>query len=133
MKIVFDSFAILAFFREEKGCETVAELLTSLQLKETQGLMSVMNAGEVFYTTSRKQGEKKASEVIDAMMKLQIEFVDSDLVLSLEAAKLKAKYKFSYADAFAAALTIKHKATLITGDKEFKELLAEPHFKVKFI
>jgi hypothetical protein len=39
----------------------------------------------------------------------------------------------SYADAFAAALTQKKKATLITGDKEFRTMEGEPNFKVKFL
>ena len=37
------------------------------------------------------------------------------------------------ADAFAAALTQKRKATLVTGDREFKVLEGEKSFKVKFI
>ena len=53
--------------------------------------------------------------------------------MTMAAAKLKAKYKFSYADAFAAAFTISHKAILITGDNEFKTLEGEPYFKVRFI
>ncbi len=36
----------------------------------------------------------------------------------LAAAKLKAKYSISFADVFAAALTIKRKSTLMTGDDE---------------
>ena len=39
----------------------------------------------------------------------------------------------SYADSFAAALTISKRGTLITGDKEFKHLIGETHFKVEFI
>ena len=59
--------------------------------------------------------------------------MDADMNLSLAAAKLKAKYKMSYADAFAATLTIAKKGTLITGDKEFKHLHGETNFKVEFI
>jgi predicted nucleic acid-binding protein len=133
MKIVFDSFAIIALFREEPGHRIVSDTLAAISVNEMQGFMSVANAGEIFYMTSRKQGYKQAQIAIESLMKFPIEFVTADLLLSIEAAKLKAKYKFSYADAFAAALTITHKATLITGDKEFKQLVGEPHFKVRFI
>jgi predicted nucleic acid-binding protein len=53
--------------------------------------------------------------------------------LTYKAAQIKSSYILSYADAFAAALTIKKKATLITGDKEFKNLSRERGFKVHFI
>jgi hypothetical protein len=39
----------------------------------------------------------------------------------------------SYADAYAAALTIQKKGTLITGDPEFKFLQKEKDFKVHFV
>ncbi len=62
-----------------------------------------------------------------------IHFIDPDFKLCMEAAALKAKFSFTYADAFAAALTINKKATLITGDKEFDALIKEPGFKVKYL
>ena len=36
--------------------------------------------------------------------------------------KLKGTYKIAYADCFAAALTMKLKATLVTGDPEFQQI-----------
>jgi predicted nucleic acid-binding protein len=55
------------------------------------------------------------------------------LDFTLAAAKLKAKYPISFADAFAAALTIKGKATLITSDDEFEALIREANFKVRYL
>ena len=51
----------------------------------------------------------------------------------METAVLKAKYKFNYADAFAVALTLKQKATLITGDVELKNLNNKTGFKIKYL
>jgi len=48
--------------------------------------------------------------------------VNVDQALTLEAAKIKASNKISYADSFAAALTKVKKAELVTGDKEFKSV-----------
>jgi predicted nucleic acid-binding protein len=83
--------------------------------------------------TASKSSQKNAEIVLDALLKFPLHIVDADLSLSLEAAKLKAKYSLSYADAFAAALTITRKATLITGDEEFRSLDGEIHFKVKYL
>jgi predicted nucleic acid-binding protein len=41
---------------------------------------------------------------------------------ALRAADLKTKYKLYYVDSFAAALAIEHKATLVTGDSDFRKL-----------
>ena len=131
--IVFDSYALLVLFRQEHGHETVSHLLTDIAMGEKHGFMSVVNVGEVFYITARKQDEKKAQIALDSLKQFPLEFIEADMNLSLAAAKLKAKYKMSYADAFAAALTISKKGTLITGDKEFKHLVGETHFRVEFI
>lgn len=132
-EIVFDSYAMLALFREEEGQHEVAQLLTDMSVGEKTGYMSVINAGEVYYITSRKQGIERAKLAINSLMKFPLKMVEVTLLVALDAAKLKAKYKLSYADSFAAALTIEKRATLITGDHEFKVLEKEPHFKVKFI
>jgi len=47
------------------------------------------------------------------------------LVLTKAAAELKSKYKMSYADCFAAALTKLRGGQLVTGDKEFKQVERE--------
>jgi uncharacterized protein len=40
----------------------------------------------------------------------------------IEAAKIKGKYALSYADSFAVATAIKEKATVVTGDPEFRKV-----------
>src|SRR5215212_693059 len=132
-KVVFDSYALIAFFRQETGYELVRDLLVKISNDESEGYITTVNIGEIYYMISRKSNPKKAEEVIHALLHFPIHIVDADLKLSLEAAKIKAKYSLSYADAFAAALTITRKATLITGDEEFDLLLKEPNFKVRYI
>lgn len=132
-RIVFDSFALLVLFRNEDGHEKISHLLSEIANGEKEGFISVINVGEIYYISQRKDGKDKAEEALKALMTFPIIVEDAYLKTTLDAAKLKAKYKFSYADAFAAALTISKKATLITRDKEFKNLEREPHFNVKFI
>jgi predicted nucleic acid-binding protein len=131
--VVFDSYALIAFFRQEAGYEAVRELLVKMANGETVGFITTVNVGEVYYMISRKSGAKYAATALDALLKFPLVVVDADLKLTLEAAALKAKYALSYADAFAAALTILKKATLITGDAEFDNLKNEPGFKVKYL
>jgi ribonuclease VapC len=46
--------------------------------------------------------------------------MNADMEITLEAAGLKSIHPVSYADCFAAALGIRKKAKIITGDPEFK-------------
>ena len=132
-KIVFDSFAMIAFFRKEPGYELVRDLLVKLSNDEAEGYITTVNIGEIYYMISRKSNTKNAEDAIHALLHFPVHIIEADLKLSLEAAGLKAKYSFSFADAFAAALTIMKKGTLITGDNEFEVLAKETNFKVKFI
>ena len=131
--IVFDSYAFIALFLGEKGSETVRDLLVQISKDELTGSIAVINIGEIFYMISRKSSIKKADEAIQAILQFPVNIANADLKLTLEAAGLKARHKLSYADAFAAALSISQKATLITGDPEFKSLKKEKNFSVQFI
>jgi ribonuclease VapC len=130
---VLDSYAMLAFFRNETGADQVKQLLHDTAADKYELFMTCVNAGEVYYMSHRKDGAAKAELVWKALQQFPIHIVDIDLEFSLAAAKIKARYSLSYADAFAAALTIKRKATLITGDDEFEALIGETGFKVKYL
>ena len=130
---VLDSYALLAFFRNEEGGEKVEQLLNDAAADKHELYITSINAGEVYYMSSRKDGVAKAELAWKAMRQFPISIIDADLQFTLAAAKLKAKYSISYADAFAAVLTIKRKATLITGDNEFDALAGETGFKVKYL
>lgn len=132
-KIVFDSHALITFFRKEPKYTVVRDLLVQVANNDMEAFMSSVIAGELYYMMVRKSNTKTAEEAVKALKSFPIHFIDADFTHCMEAAALKAKYKFSYADAFAAALTIKHKATLITGDVEFDALRGESGFKVKYL
>lgn len=132
-KVVFDSFALIAFFRKEEGYELVRDLLVRISNDESEGYITTVNIGEIYYMISRKSNTRNAEEAIHDLLHFPLHIIEADLKLTLEAAKLKAKYSISYADAFAAALTINRKAILITGDDEFEALAEETNFKVKYL
>ena len=130
---VLDSYAMLAFFRNEKGRDKIEQLLNEAVANKHELYMTCINAGEVYYVTCRKESVVKADIVWKALQQFPIHIVEIDLAFTLKAAKIKAANKLSYADAFAAVLTITKKATLITGDREFDSLIKEPGFKVNYI
>ena len=130
---VLDSYAMLAFFRNEKGRDKVERLLNEAVANKHELYMTCINAGEVYYVTCRKESVVKADIVWKVLQQFPIHIVEIDLAFTLKAAKIKAANKLSYADAFAAVLTITKKATLITGDREFDSLIKEPGFKVNYI
>lgn len=130
---VLDSYALLAYFRAEAGAAAVEQLLNDAASGKKELLMTSVNVGEVYYMAFRKNGQEKAELVWKLVRQFPITIVDADLALTYNAAKLKAKNRLSYADAFAAALTIQKKGTLITGDKEFENLKEEANFKVEYL
>jgi predicted nucleic acid-binding protein len=132
-KFVLDSYSLLAFFRDEPGADAVEKLLNEAAEDKHELYITVVNVGEVYYMSCRKDSVAKANQVWEAMRKFPLHFIEIGMDITLAAAKIKANYKLSYADAFAAALTIQKKATLVTGDNEFEALEGETNFKVKYL
>ncbi len=124
-RYVLDSFALISFFEDEASADLVEKILIDITAKKTEGFMSIINWGEIYYSTMREQGVADAERVIKQMTKYPIKLIDADKELTYRAAKLKAQYKIAYADCFAAALSSQLKASLVTGDPEFKKLSNE--------
>jgi ribonuclease VapC len=124
-RYVLDSFALIAFFENEPGADKVAEILRDINGNKVRGFMSVINWGEIYYNTMREAGVEEAEKVMEQFSKHSIQLIDADKDLTYRAAKLKAIYHIAYADCFAAALSSKLKATVVTGDPEFKKLSHE--------
>jgi uncharacterized protein len=118
---VLDSFALLAHFGDEEGGARVRALLKAAQEGKTRLFLSVVNFGEIYYTTCRERGSKAAEEIRFILAQLPIQIVEADAETTLEAARLKAMHSVAYADCFAAALGLLNKAKVVTGDPEFKK------------
>ena len=120
--IVLDSWAMLAYLEDENPGKQVAEILANAHEHGASLLMTTVNAGEVWYILAREVSETEAERAVTDLKRLGIQFVDAHWNLTRLAAGFKAKHRMSYADCFAAALAKEHKADLVTGDKEFKQL-----------
>jgi ribonuclease VapC len=122
---VLDSYALISYLEREAGYEEVAKILDESVSKDREVFLCVVNWGEVIYHALRAGGEKTASLAEDAMRALPVQIIEANKDLTLQAARLKASRKMSYADCFAAALAIRKKCELVTGDKEFKQVQHE--------
>lgn len=119
---VFDSYAIISYLEDEIGAHSVAKILTDSFNNDIDIYFCIVNWGEVYYTALRAGGGAAGAIVIEAMQGLPLSIINVDIDITKQAAIYKSKYRMSYADCFAAALSKLAKATLVTGDKEFKQV-----------
>jgi predicted nucleic acid-binding protein len=117
---VLDSFALLAFLRDEPGSDKVAAILERASAREQPVHMTEVNYAEVQYVVRRKDGEAAWRTVHGELLAMPIEFHPADRALADIAADFKTRFTLSLADAFAAALAKTRNAELVTGDPEFK-------------
>ncbi|MGA9363809.1 MAG: type II toxin-antitoxin system VapC family toxin [Bacteroidota bacterium] len=128
---VMDSYAVIAYLEREEGYEEIAKAFDECVLKDREVFLCIVNWGEVIYHALRTGGDKTANLAEEAMKVLPIQLVEANKELTHQAAYLKASNKMSYADCFAAALAMKKKCELVTGDKEFKQI--EKQVKIRWI
>lgn len=122
---VLDSFALIAYFRDEPGAEAMENLLISASRKEGFLYMTDVNYAEVKYSILKKDGAGAWADAARILQGLPLQFCSTTRALADSAADFKARFKLSLADAFAAALAREKKAELVTGDPEFKPLEKE--------
>jgi ribonuclease VapC len=129
--VVLDAYSVIAFLEREPGYEQVEKHFDHASQTGRNLLMCTVNWGEVYYSVMRETSPAKAEEVRRFLETLPIELVDADVDLARQAAIYKASHKMSFADCFAAALAKRHKANLLTGDKDFKQV--EGDIKVSWL
>ena len=122
---VLDSFALIAYFRDEPGAEAMENLLVTAGKKDSPLHMTDVNYAEVKYSIVKKDGAEAWAEAAKILQGLPIDFHATNRALADTAADFKARFKMSLADAFAAALAKEKKAELVTGDSDFKPLEKE--------
>ncbi len=119
---VFDSWPLIALLEDEPAAREVRKLIGEATASRASMWITVVNLGEVWYSTVRTHSIPVADAKMEEIRSLGFELVDIDWTLTLQAARFKAEKPLSYADCFAAALAKQHDAELVTGDPEFKRL-----------
>ena len=119
-KKVFDSFALLAYLNLEEGSGMVKDFLLD---ENTLVMINEFNLGEVYYILARGRGPDQAEYFLNTILpSLPLHRAGNTFRDVIEAAKIKGQYALSYADCFAVATAIKEKATVVTGDPEFRKV-----------
>jgi ribonuclease VapC len=116
---VLDACALLRLAQNELGAERVAKILSKAQEKRCRVLLHQINLGEVVYRIGKVFGWAVAERKQAEIGLLPIEIVAFSDGIFWEAVKLKAHYPMSYADCFAAVLTMQQQAVLLSSDPEF--------------
>lgn len=121
---VFDTWALLAWYLDEPAADVVDAMLLQADAGALELSISLVSAGEVFYRIAREQRPAQAEHYWERLLGhgLPIELVPATSERVLAAARLKATYPLSHADAFAAALARERNAPLATGDPEMRRL-----------
>jgi predicted nucleic acid-binding protein len=119
---VLDASALIAFLQRTPAAYRVNGLLKEARLERAMVLMSAVNYGEVYGLILREYGPERTLTILQALKPLAVELLDATPLRACRAADLKVKHNLHYADSFAAALAIEHKATLVTSDSDFRKL-----------
>jgi predicted nucleic acid-binding protein len=119
---VLDASALYVFLQNKPAANKVNQLLKEAVRERAEILMSAVNYGEAYGAILREHGLGRAAATMNAVQPLPIRLVDATPQRAVRAADVKSKYKLYYVDSFAAALAIEYKATLVTGDSDFRKL-----------
>jgi len=120
---VLDSYALIGYLENESFSDRIQQAFTQAKKGALRLYLHAIHIGEVYYIILREQGQNVADLAYSRIKALPIKRIDLiDEELLLKAAGLKAKYPISYADSFAAALSMLNNCPLLTGDPEFKAL-----------
>lgn len=120
---VLDAWAVLAWIKGAPGASNrVQRLLDDAEKGLVSVSMNMINVGEVYYILAKTVSSRDAEDFIRDFREMPVGTVPVPKTFILEAARLKARFAISYADAFAVATAVRERAPLVTGDPEIKVL-----------
>lgn len=122
---VLDTSAVMAYFFNEAGAEKVDRLLRMAEKKRGLVSISFMTAMEVLYRIWQRVGEREGKAWYLRLKALPVQHIQSSEGLLLQAARLKAHYAMSVADAWIAATAQVQRAVLVHKDPEFEPLFPD--------
>jgi predicted nucleic acid-binding protein len=117
---VLDTSALLAFMTAEKGAEVIEGILNG---KGNRIYLPWPVVFEVYYLTKRSRGEADADRRYALISELPATILwRTDEPEVLAAARLKAQFRISFADAIIAAAAVQLDAILVHKDPEYEHL-----------
>ena len=118
---VLDSSAVLALIENEAGADRVEQAI-----REEPVLIPWLVLMEVYYISQQEEGEAEAARRHQLLKELPADIlwqVDEEVVLT--AARFKASFRLSLADALIAAYANQNAAILLHKDPEYEPLAAQ--------
>lgn len=124
--VILDSWPVLEWIKRREPARTkFNELIGDAASGRIVLAMTRINYGEVIYSLRRAPEIRNPDQAIQQFLAAPIRVYSIDDQLVDEAVDLKSKYRFAFADAFAAALAVRFHAEVATGDGEFRALEAD--------
>jgi predicted nucleic acid-binding protein len=121
LNYIFDACALIALIKNEAASDHVNGLLARAGAGEIAIYMSIVNLAEVYYGFLRERGEQVADAIMNDAADLPITVIDTiNGAVYREAARFKAAYPMSLADAFLCASAKDLSAVIVTKDGEIK-------------
>lgn len=121
-RFALDTSALVAWMEDEPGADRIDELLRS----DSEVMLPWPTLMELYYLTARRRGIPFAQKRYAMITHLNITVLDDwNQGLWLQAARLKARYPVSLADAQIAALARSVDAILVHKDPEYEPLAQE--------
>ena len=130
-RYVFNAYAVLAYLKDEVSAGTITEILNRAKEDKAKVFINWVTLGEVYYITCRENNENLALAAIEMIKAWPVTLVTCAEEEIIAAAKIKANYSLSYADAIVAATAKQQDAIVVTGDPEFKPL--EKTYNIKML
>jgi len=121
-KVVLDSYAVLTYMQEEPGWQKVRDILWDAYKGKYTVFLNCVNLGEVYYIVYKAFGATIADKALSLIKLWPLKFVNIKEDIAIVAGRMKAENKISYADAYVVATALMKKASILTGDREFKEV-----------
>lgn len=121
-RYTLDTSAVVAFFTDEPGAAEVQAALVLRQRGGAEVFASFMTFMEVLYRIWQQRGEKEGKLSYLRLKALPVTRVDVSEGLVLRAARIKATYDLSVADAWIAATALITQSRLVHKDPEFRAL-----------
>jgi len=119
---LLDTSALLAFWNDEEGADTVEKILRQGTEGKAAVYLSFMSLMEIRYRLLKSRGIGPADEVYQAVRMLPCRRIDVDEELILLASDIKGSNSLSVADSFILATAIQKNCTLLHKDPEFEQV-----------
>jgi predicted nucleic acid-binding protein len=136
MDYILDACALLAYLKKEAEGIKIKELFDKADTVpgETAIHISIVNLVEVYYGFIQEKGMEEADKLMKQVDDLPFNTIDTITNAAYRAAaRFKALYSVSLADAFAAATAKTLSATVVTKDGEFELLEKNENLSVMWI